>query len=183
MNPIDYQVGQSFRPYEDNPLPLQNHSKLAMDATGQLVLIICLNNISDEEIRQLSELPVLVRIFGHLLGHALPVFRLGVTDFIFETPFNPLVYNEERIYLASADGGIILVTIEGVDNQIVSSRALNLPEDLYKKRSTNWASALARKERYTLSYSVWIESLQATLKIKDLWEFAGDQWMLDEYRL
>jgi hypothetical protein len=181
MNPIDYKVGQSFKPYEDNPLPLQNHSKLAMNANGHLLLIICLNNISQEEIRQLSNLPIMVRILDDIKGHMLPLFRLGGTDLIFETPFNPCVYDEDRVFIMASDEKLNMLAIEASKNIIVASRSFTLPRPLSRKLLINWLTAFEEKTYYIYSYNQWIGLLHAVSQLKTLWRFAGEQWELIPY--
>ncbi|MEN6462685.1 MAG: hypothetical protein ABFC94_15115 [Syntrophomonas sp.] len=175
MESSEFQVGQLFKPYADKPLPLQENSKLAMNASGHLLLIICLNNISEKELQQLSTLPIAVRILDDSAGHLLPFFRLGKTDFIFETPFDPCVYNEDRIFLMPSDEKLAMVVIEANTNDIVASRSINLPRSLSRKLLINWTAAFEKPEYFSATYARWVESLQSILRIKILWRFAGEQ--------
>ncbi len=176
-----FQAGQLFKPYEDKPLPLQEHSKLAMNASGHLLLIICLNNISEKELQQLSTLPIVVRILDDSAGHLLPFFRLGKTDFIFETPFDPCVYNEDRICLLPFDEKLTMVVIETSSNAIIVSRFISLPRALCRKLLINWTAAFEKPEHFSAAYSRWVESLQSIMRIKILWRFAGEQAELVSY--
>lgn len=175
MESSEFQVGQLFKPYADKPLPLQENSKLAMNASGHLLLIICLNNISEKELQQLSTLPIVVRILDDSAGHLLPFFRLGKTDFIFETPFDPCVYSENRIYLLPFDEKLAMVVIEANTNAIVASRLFNLPRAFSRKLLINWTAAFEKSEYFSAAYARWVESLQSILRIKILWRFAGEQ--------
>ncbi len=173
------QQGQLFKPYQDIPLPLQNHCKLAMNAVGHLLLIICINNIIHYELEQVSTMPINIRVFEHATGYILPVFRIGKTDLIFEAPFDPTVYTKERLSLMQSKEGITMVMVEGTKNIIVCSRILDFPEALYKKLKSHWLAAFQRKEPFTVSYTGWIKSVQSTLKMKDLWRFAGEERELE----
>lgn len=181
MNSLDYQVGHVFSPYQDKPLPLQNHSKLALSANGHLLLIICLNNISQEEIRQLSSLPIMVRILDDIKGHILPLFRLGGTDLFFETPFDPCVYDEDRVFTMPAEEKIYMLAVEASKNTVVASRVFTLPRPLSRKLLINWLTAFEEKTYYMYSYHQWIGLLQAVSQLKTLWRFAGEQWELIPY--
>lgn len=167
------QQGQLFKPYGDSPLPLQNHCKLAMNAAGHLFLVICINNITRDEVDQISTMPINMRIFEHATGYILPVFRIGETDLIFEAPFDPTVYTKERLSLMQSKEGITMVIVEGTKNIIVCSRILDFPEALYKKLKSPWLAAFQHREPFTVSYIGWIKSVQSMLCLKSLWRFAG----------
>jgi len=166
------QQGQLFKPYEDIPLPLQNHCKLAMNAAGHLFLVICINNITREEVEQISIMPINVRIFGHATGYILPVFRIAETDLIFEAPFDPTVYTSERLSLIQTKESITMVVVEGTTNVIVCIRILDFPGALCQTIKTQWLADFQRRDPFTISYTGWIKSVQSTLRVKDLWRFA-----------
>lgn len=173
------QKGQLFKPYEDIPLPLHNHCKLAMNAAGHLCLVICINNITCYELEQVSTMPINVRIFMHSTGYILPVFKIGETDLIFEAPFDPTVYTKERLSLMQSKEGITMVVVEGTTNVIVLSRILDFPEALYQKLKTQWLAAFQRRDPFTTSYTGLIKSVQSTLRVTDLWRFSGREAKLE----
>lgn len=173
------QQGQLFKPYEDIPLPLQDHCKLAMNAAGRLLLIICINNITRYELEQVSTMPINVRIFEHATGYILPVFKIGETDLIFEAPFDPTVYTKERMSLMQSNEGITMVVVERTKNIIVYSRILDFPEDIYTRLKSRWLTAFQRKDPFAVSYTGWIKSVQSTLRVNELWRFAGEEGKLE----
>ncbi len=180
MKSLEFPVGQQFKPFEDKPLPLQNHSKLAMNANGHLLLIICLNNITEKETELLSTLPIVVRILDDSKGHLLPIFRLGRSNYVFETPFNPYLYDEERILMMPLDDRLTMVAIEGSSGTIVISRPFSLPRPLCRRLLMNWLAAFEQKESSASSYEQWIDSLQSSLRLKAIWRYAGEQWELSD---
>ncbi len=180
MKSLEFPVGQLFKPYEDKPLPLQNHSKLAMNANGHLLLIICLNNITEQEIEQLSNLPIIVRTLDDSEGHLLPIFRLGRSNYVFETPFNPYLYDEERILMMPLNDRFTMVVIEGSSSTIVVNRSFTLLRQLSRRLLMNWLAAFEQKESSASSYEKWIDSLQSSLRLKAIWRYAGEQWELEE---
>lgn len=180
MKSLEFPVGQLFKPYEAKPLPLQNHSKLAMNANGHLLLIICLNNITEKETELLSTLPIVVRILDDSKGHLLPIFRLGRSNYVFETPFNPYLYDEERILMMPLNDRLTMVAIEGSSNTIVVNRSFTLPRQLSRRLLRNWLTAFEQQESSASSYEQWIDSLQSSLRLKAIWRYAGEQWELEE---
>lgn len=180
MESSEFQVGQICKPYEDKPLPLQEHSKLAMSPSGHLLLIICLNNITEKETELLSTLPIIVRILDDSKGHLLPIFRLGRSNYVFETPFNPCLYDEERILMMPLNDRLTMVAIEGNSNAVVVNRLLSLPRLLSRRLLINWLAAFEQQEFSASSYEQWIDSLQRSLRLKAIWRYAGEQWELNE---
>ncbi|MEQ8176666.1 MAG: hypothetical protein ABRQ26_16560, partial [Syntrophomonadaceae bacterium] len=120
-----------------------------------------------------------VRLWENPKGYILPLFRLGRSNMMFDTPFDPTLYQDDRVSLMQQQNSFILVSIEANNNIIQTLQQLNLPNSLHEKLQTSWIRSY-RHPNFSLNYNQWINQVYAQFDLMELWNQAQDYGFLGD---
>ncbi|ACB85128.1 hypothetical protein [Natranaerobius thermophilus] len=140
-----------------------------MGLSGGFMLIISLDNPTDEEIEKVRENNIKIGFLNDD-NYLLPMFQVS-EDLTFETFFDPNVYLsrvKDPLQILKRSSMIVTMLVDSSNTEIKTIRYSSLPTEAYDELIKASENAL-NTPKYSETYNKWTNKLQK-LSLSQLWE-------------
>lgn len=170
MNFHVLRVGQQFS-FPGRTIPPNFDGGILEASPDGFWLLIYLSGISGKERKLLAEAKISVRLLESR-EMVLSLIRFGDSPLIFELPFDPTLYADDRaITLINRVNTLQLVGLESSDATIQVLRLLSIPRELQRRWRKSW-EAVFQIPNVSAQYNDWLDKLYARYSVVQLWDMA-----------
>jgi len=124
--------------------------------------------MNQSEILLLRQGKISVRII-HELDYLLTLIKFESSQLIFELPFDPTKYKDDRVDKLLNSNMLQIITIESSNNIVKGLRMVSIPFKLFNLWITVWTNAKNIFD-YSNKYERWMNDLDNRYSLLNLWD-------------
>jgi len=124
--------------------------------------------MNQSEILLLRQGKISVKII-HELDYLLTLIKFGSSQLIFELPFDPIKYKDDRTNKLLSSNMLQIIGVESCNNIVKCLRMVSIPFKLFNSWITVWTNAKNIPD-YSNKYDRWMNDLDNRYSLLNLWD-------------